>query len=697
MGDYDMKYNRLYIFFVIFCMQTMHYVHAMHSQAAIPEKVFLLGPSTNYTPMNITQDNQKNIYLLAQEKKSTFPAIFKLLLSGKGNGRLDTTKLGFWKQEGSLAYIHAMGSKLFAIVKHAANQDANQSKSYSIHRTNLNSWAPGWTKIYPPEGKETNKLIRLSGDSTQKIWVTFKDGHDNNARKSFFISDASTFFSTRFNRSQQESFDYFTVDEKNNHEWAIDTKKAHLTYDGIAQLLEQNPEVLEHIHTLYASPDGKSAYGINTHMVYAWNAKTTTLEPCYTSSVVDIIPEGKSTITILDADGSIYTVSTKKRAPQRIAGVPISSKISSIPANLTTSSASSSMSFESSSSSQEGEEKKEESVAPSIAPSPTINNKKLDISTHPSTDSESIQHSTSSSETTPSSPSSGTQEEEELESSLLITKSPEPLLSYIQQTEAKLGPKPNVSSLETSPLGKAVYSTTGLSLLSSAAAYYQGYGSLMNVLKYPLAASAFLATPVVLYDFYQKHQLNQWNTDQEWVNNLQQLNKKLSIQPQEIASKKYFFSRDYRAPNNLQLDHENYEFYLMPTDANLSSTFTSITNKLKGNATINYIALQPAPGVTYVGTWPFNVILPRIIVSTNLPGNNNATISDANKILTLLKEKTANTESIRYQPSFSHKVNDLIYYSRSSFTHNKNIYDHASYPTQIRLRKPLKPKKEISP
>lgn len=220
---------------------------------------------------------------------------------------------------------------------------------------------------------------------------------------------------------------------------------------------------------------------------------------------------------------------------------------------------------------------------------------------------------------------------------------------------------------------------TAIGIGGPAMAYMLGQASPAGVINYTLATGATVGIPLALHDAYQKHQYNKWKEAETWYKDLLTLKSLVSSYPFIIATKDYFASNKYNMPD--YLDYSNtYDFYIMPTDEALISTFGYLATQLQEyKKDIKYIAIRPTQGITEDKAL-FGTIFPRIIIATTITDK-----TEAEKLLAYLIAITYNDiikiPHIGKQPSFSQKIpnNDLIFWSKGSFEYNKKQYDKSSW------------------
>lgn len=683
----------------------------------------------NYIPLNATC-SKNDTYLLAHKKNNlNIKKIFKLTpLKSKENelgyaGEWDIrSRLDKERAPNNILFIHAIPEGLLAII-----QDGNKP-DYSIGYINPN--VPLWKIIYPPEGtpKEKRKLLRLSGNSLNKIWVTFEI--NENHTKSFFISQlpyekitkniwgtASKEKAVGYNASDEEN--YRTVDQYDTHMWAI-TNNNELIYTDQNNNSEQKSltnKIIASMETISVSPQNE-LYGFSRKQVYKWDNISAKFQPLKTlrkkSFKIDnplyyaCFNKNKNYLYVVDENAQIHrlvdkprkasnvfapspTIATPPSAENKELDLPKSSMLI-LPDESSSEEASddsnnidsSSMVTAQSSSSSEGTEinnpveniPAEFKIPKDTSIFPEKSSFKKNMFKHyeydkPYSASTTIEH--------PIAEEAKTKPSSEFHKLSRYTEKAE---EYKNKVKQKWYPSLTDSSITLESARNKFAPLIGLTGAASALGWAMGYGPAMQMIKYPFIVAAASGIPAGIYVGWQEWQsayLKRTSTHaSKWSNDLAILKTKTYPSPFKIAGKEYYLSNEFDNDNPEKPTH-NREFYLTPKDTHLVDTFQKVVNALsqKYEKEINYVAIRPVPGVPRTDSrWLPGDVLPSIIVATKLTND----LSKSDTVFNAINNATKDIPSTHYQPLFSTKVynSDLIYTSTKSL--NQAIEDRKNRP-----------------
>jgi len=601
-----------------------------------------------YAPINITQDSNGTIYLLAKKNDEIKPAIFSLK-NGEWDeqSRLSKIQLPFTKAI-VLTYIHAIGQELFAIFDYG--------NKYTVEQTNLGDRAPTWKQIYSTDDatENTDVLLRLAGDTKTNIWVTHKKG-------SFCLMEKKIKETGFFGRvtektivEKSNNYPYDIMDAKNGHVWAINKTNKTLVHTYNAQQHEiQLQEGLNSILHLYVSADGKRLYATDPTTIYVWNAPKNVFKKRYAfdqPTIIDLLPVATQKVPLL--------LNNEAQLKKNILRTPT-------PATQSSSST---------------ESQEEMSSAES-------------------------QEEISSAESQEDSVSEEPSEGEELEWF--------PIRTELQPQEGTFLTSP--AELINEPILEPIEKTQKTSTNS----FYNTNPTIPPTMpSNPVIKSMMLRKYIAAHNSQikrlekrRKGQSSQkLDTLKQWQANLKKLHVSVWPDPIKIDGKDYFFSNKtpLLLPTAQELKSANYEFYIMPVDADLAGAFAALVDALAGNPLVSSIALRPTLGVESTGFWPFNTVLPRIIIRTTMRSLDLlGTWQRAPQLLKDIQKSLAekNIQGMGIQPSFSDKTKDilinapedkkgekfessnLIYWSNTSFVSKKTEYDGLSWLKRLQLLK----------
>lgn len=679
-----------YIYTIVIAFLLNIFAYAMESESQWKK----IDINTSIIPINITCKENGDLYLLGKANKTASPTIFKL---DKDKNRWESMpKLDittdiidlFRGLKKSIEYIHAVQGTLFAIVKEQSNES-----TYKIMHEDIGLLKQSiWKQIYPPNNEtESRSLIRLSGQTLNQIWVTFKE---HEIEKSFSLTKK---IDNTFKKEPEKDFFYRNVDTNNRSPeitmWALSSKRNKL----ITNTKYEAPKNIIYSLNAQLSPtnifvdDNENIYGIDKNqIVYKWDFDLKNFMALENSpnQIISLCTMPNNVLYSLDTKSQLYTwQETGEQRNQRLKTNKdlLDIRTQEEPTQSEFYITAKSSSPEDDSLSEIVKEKKEEKKPLPIVQQPPKKQEEEEQTTHQSNRSKDQ--------------SSYEVIKEKQQQGLSPSPTKHFLNQYIEKAQKEIPEKPkSIISPEESRLRKFIISTVGLTATASTAAYAKGYITFTDIIKYTLTTGFTLTTSLVIRDAlrYTRYnwKLKKQQEEQNWYDNLIKLKKTTGLRGITIGNQSYAVANEFEFKKPDHQDSNNYNFYLMPTDDYLVFTFKEIINKFKDNkSNIKYIAVRPTPGITedraILGT-----IFPRIIISTNI-----SDIPDAQKMLSSLKNITEgillnnrDIPNIGKQPSFSQKtLNKLIYWSLGSFDYHKNEYNMSSWLQRLQgLPKPEK-------